>query len=196
MRKKSTSSGNAGEFIDEYIRELPEVTREICTKLRAIIRNAEPNITEGWNYVPNFLFKKDKICAFAASKEWVSFGFFNGIQLKDKWKILTEGSNSLSSRYCKIQDPKEIKEKILLEYIREAVKLTENKKVPAGNKVIIPAYFKQALQNAGLMNKFEKATAVYREAYIQWITDAKKDDIRKYRIEKALKKIRHGEKLS
>ena len=61
-------------------------------------------------------------------------------------------------------------------------------------ELTIPADVKQALQAAGLWEKFEPMAYTHRKEYVVWIEDAKKPETRANRIQKMLEMLAAGKK--
>jgi len=58
----------------------------------------------------------------------------------------------------------------------------------------VPAPFQQAMKKAGLAPVFDRLSYTHRREYCRWIADAKKDETRLRRIEKAVEMLRNGVK--
>jgi uncharacterized protein YdeI (YjbR/CyaY-like superfamily) len=183
---------NAKTLIDEGIREAEPKAQAICKKIRSIIFKAEPAIIEDWKWGPNY-YKGGMVCGFWYFKTHVTLTFFQGALLKDKKKILLKNEGNLHNRHIKFTDIKQIDEKILIEYITEAVinnekglKLTEAK----DKTVVIPDDLKKLLSKNKLLKNFEEMSYSRRKDYVQWIEGAKQAETRIRRIDQALTKIR------
>lgn len=119
--------------------------------------------------------------------------------LKDKKKVLQQNPGTLHNRHIKYADIKEVDEKLLIEYITEAVmnnekglKLTEAK----DKTVVIPEDFKKLLSKNRSLKNFEAMSYSKRKDYVLWIEGAKQIETRKKRIEKALEKIAENQGLN
>ncbi|MDO8998962.1 MAG: DUF1801 domain-containing protein [Bacteroidota bacterium] len=183
--------------VTEYIDNLPDWSNKICKRLRKIILKSDPKIIEDWKWGPNY-YLEGMICGFGAFQKHVSLAFFQGTFLKDKRKILQINPGNLHNRHLKFRDVKEINEDILLEYLIEAI--DNNKKgkilVQAKDKtVIIAADTKLAFKSAGILNYFESLAYSHKKEYNMWIEDAKKEETRKSRIEKAIAKLASKEMM-
>ncbi|HEY0029217.1 MAG TPA: DUF1801 domain-containing protein [Bacteroidia bacterium] len=183
---------DAKQLIDEGIAKAAPFAQAICKKLRAIILKAEPGIIEDWKWGPNY-YKDGMVCGFWFFKKHVSFVFFQGALLKDKKKVLLMNEGNLHNRHIKFTDLKQVDEKLLTEYITEAVinnekglKLTEAK----DKTVIIPADFKKLLVKNKWLKNFEDMSYSKRKDYVNWIEEAKQEATRKKRIDQALAKIK------
>ncbi len=60
--------------------------------------------------------------------------------------------------------------------------------------VQIPPKFKAALKKEGLLAFFEKLSFTHRKEYVRWITEAKKEETRVARFEKAIAMLHKGVK--
>jgi hypothetical protein len=59
-------------------------------------------------------------------------------------------------------------------------------------KVEVPAEFERLLKKEGLLPFFEKLSYTHRKEYCRWITEAKKEETRTRRLEKALEMLKKG----
>lgn len=90
-------------------------------------------------------------------------------------------------------------DKIMLDYIKQAVKLNEDdiklppKKVVKTADVKVPEYFTKVLKkNKKAFSAFEAFSASHRKEYVQWITEAKSEDTRTRRIDQAVEWLSEG----
>ncbi|MDF2435808.1 MAG: hypothetical protein K0Q95_184 [Bacteroidota bacterium] len=191
MTKKPKHNPNATRLITEGIAEAEPKARAICKKLRSIILNTDPEITEDWKWGPNY-YKAGMVCGFWYFKTHVTLTFFQGALLKDKKKILKMNEGNLHNRHIKFTDVKEIDEKVITEYITEAIinnekglKITEAK----DKTVMIPSDFKKLLIKNKILKNLEEMSYSKRKDYVEWIEGAKQEVTRNKRIDHALIKI-------
>jgi uncharacterized protein YdeI (YjbR/CyaY-like superfamily) len=89
-------------------------------------------------------------------------------------------------------------DKVLLGYIKKAAALDESgvKKPATGapkKKLIVPAYFRAALsRNKKAQATFENFSYSHKKEYVNWITEAKREETRERRIKTALKWLAQG----
>ncbi len=198
MAKKVKHNPNAKQLIDEGIASAEPFAQAICKKLRSIIFKAEPAIIEDWKWGPNY-YKDGMVCGFWYFKNHCTFVFYQGALLKDKKKILLKNEGNVHNRHIKYTDVKQIDEKVLIEYITEAVinnekgiKITEAK----DKTVIIPNDFKKLLSKNKLLPYFENLAYSHRKEYVMWINDAKKEETRLRRMDTAIEKLKDKEGLN
>ncbi|MES2616852.1 MAG: YdeI/OmpD-associated family protein [Bacteroidota bacterium] len=183
----------ASHQISEYIESMPEWSRDICKKLRTIIHKADPQMNEDWKWGPNFNHN-GMVCGIGAFKKHVSFVFFQGAQMKDAKKILQLGGANAHNRMMHIFNVKDIKEKVLMDYIKEAVQINMNGKAvgissPAKVEIETPDDLQNLLEQNGLTEYFDMLAYTHRKEYILWITDAKKEETRIKRLDKTIEML-------
>jgi uncharacterized protein YdeI (YjbR/CyaY-like superfamily) len=194
---KAKHNPNAAVEIDKYMDALPAWSKSICKKLRSIALKADPGMIEDWKWGPNY-YCEGMVCGFAAHQKFVNFVFFQGALLKDKHKILIQNGSSLHNRHIKITDFKDIDEDLLLAYLIEAV--DNNKKgkkllVTKDKTVTIPADVKKAFSLGGVLKHYEQMSFSHRKEYMLWINDAKKEETRTKRINKAIEVLKKKQGL-
>jgi uncharacterized protein YdeI (YjbR/CyaY-like superfamily) len=60
--------------------------------------------------------------------------------------------------------------------------------------VEVPAQFGKLMKKEGLLPVFEKLSYTHRKEYCRWITEAKKEETRVKRLEKAIEMLKKGVK--
>jgi len=58
--------------------------------------------------------------------------------------------------------------------------------------VEVPAQFENLMKKAGLFTVFKKLSYTHRKEYCRWITEAKKEETRLRRLEKAIEMLKKG----
>lgn len=198
MAKKPKHNPGAKQLIDEGIAGAEPFAQAICKKLRSIILKAEPAMIEDWKWGPNY-YKDGMVCGFWYFKTHCTFTFYQGVLLKDKKKVLKMNEGNLHNRHIKYTDVKQIDEKLLIEYITEAVinnekglKITEAK----DKTVTIPPDFKKLLVKNKILKNFEDMSYYRRKDYVLWINGAKQDVTREKRMAQGIAKIKEKQGLN
>ncbi|CAN5379879.1 hypothetical protein BH10BAC1_BH10BAC1_13250 [soil metagenome] len=194
MATKVKHNPNAKQLIDEGIASAEPFAQAICKKLRSIIFKAEPGIIEDWKWGPNY-YKDGMVCGFWYFKKHCSIVFYQGALLKDKKKVLQQNPGNLHNRHIKYTDVKQIDEKLLIEYITEAVINNEKGlmiKEAKDKTVLIPPDFKKLLAKNKALKNFEAMSYSKRKDYVLWIEGAKQDATRTKRMDQALTKIKEN----
>jgi hypothetical protein len=128
--------------IDAYINKSADFAQPILEHIRKLIHQASPEITETikWGF-PHFDYK-GTVCSMAAFKNHCAFGFWKSSLLKDPYKLLSKNTEDAMGQLGRISSLNDLPEdKILIEYIQDAVKLNEagikiSKKSPQHQKRI------------------------------------------------------------
>jgi uncharacterized protein YdeI (YjbR/CyaY-like superfamily) len=190
--------------VDAYINKSAPFARPILEYVRAVVHDALPDVEETikWGF-PHFTHN-GMLCAMSAFKAHCAFGFWRGAQV-------VEGAVGGSmGDFGKITSVADLPGKrALAAMVRKAAALnavgeptpvatSRAKKVAAagGRKVVVPALpadFAAALRKVrGAMAQFDAMSPSHRKEYLLWITEAKKDETRARRIEKAVGMIAEG----
>lgn len=186
---------DAKKLIDEYINSLPDFSKAICKKLRILILKADKGIIEDWKWGPNYYYE-GMICGYGGFKKHVALAFFQGAAMKDPYGIMEACTETtVHNRRIYLYDVKDINEKAIIEYVKEAIELNKKgiKVVVKDKTVIIPDDFKSALNKAKVLKDLESQSYSHKKEYVEWITSAKREETRKERIAKAVAMISKGE---
>ena len=120
---------NASELIDKRIRELGDWRGKTLSKVRGIIKEADPDIVEEWKWVkptnpgtPVWAHNGD-ICTGETYKNVVKLTFFKGAALNDPSGLFNSSLDGKVRRAIDIKENDKINENALENLIREAVAL-------------------------------------------------------------------------
>lgn len=187
--------------IDAYIAKAAPFAQPILLHLRALVHDARPDVEETmkWSF-PHFDYKGSILCSMAAFKQHCAFTFFKYALMEDPHGIFNTIGKTAMGQLGQIKDLKDLpKDKIIKEYIRQAMKLNEaGVKLPAKNKpstvaLDTPEYFAKALKkNKQAQTVFEGFSAGKRKEYIEWLEEAKTEATREKRLATAIEWIAEG----
>jgi hypothetical protein len=120
---------SASKQIDERIRELGDWRGKTLSKVREIIKEADPEIVEEWKWVKPTnpgtpVWSKDGIiCTGETYKDVVKLTFFKGAALNDPSGLFNSSLEGKVRRAIDIRENDEINEDALKDLIREAAAL-------------------------------------------------------------------------
>jgi hypothetical protein len=123
------SESNASELIDERIAELGDWRGRTLSKVRGIIKKADPDIVEEWKWVkptnPGIPVWSHNggICTGETYKNVVKLTFFKGASLNDPSGLFNSSLGGKVRHAIDIKEDDEINEGALRDLIREAVSL-------------------------------------------------------------------------
>jgi hypothetical protein len=120
---------NASKLIDKRIRDLGDWRGETLSKVRGIIKNADPDIVEEWKWVKAtspgtpVWSHNGGICTGEPYKTVVKLTFFKGAALNDPSGLFNSSLDGKVRRAIDIAENDKINEAALKNLIREAVAL-------------------------------------------------------------------------
>jgi len=120
---------NASKRIDERIRELGDWRGQTLSKVRGIIKEADPDIVEEWKWAKPTssgtpVWSHDGgICTGETYKDKVKLTFFKGASLRDPSGLFNSSLEGKVRRAIDIKEDDEIDADALKGLVREAVAL-------------------------------------------------------------------------
>jgi hypothetical protein len=120
---------NASELIDKSIKELGDWRGKTLSKVRGIIKEADPDIVEEWKWVKPtnpgtpVWSHNGGICTGESYKNVVKLTFFKGAALNDPSGLFNSSLGGKVRRAIDIKENDKINEGALKNLIREAVAL-------------------------------------------------------------------------
>jgi hypothetical protein len=129
---KAKEGASPSKLIDGRIKELGDWRGETLARIRAIIREADPDVVEEWKWRGVPVWEDSGIiCTGETYKSVVKMTFAHGAALKDPAKLFNSSLEGGTRRAIDIAEGDEINEKALKDLIRAAVDLNRAKKRPA-----------------------------------------------------------------
>ncbi len=184
--------------IDAYIAKSADFAKPILQHLRKVVHAGCPNVEETLKWSMPHFDHKGVMCGMAAFKEHCSFGFW-------KADLILERDNQAEKRgmgsFGCIKSLKDLPdEKTLVGYVKKAAALNEaGVKVPGRAQpkkrapIPVPPYFAAALKkNAPARKTFEAFPPSHRREYLEWVTEAKREETRNERLAKTIKWLAEG----
>ena len=187
--------------IDAYIAKSARFAKPILKHLRKVVHAGCPQVTETLKWsMPHFDYK-GVMCGMAAFKEHCSFGFWKESLVLGPDK--TSAKDGMGSFGC-IKSMKDLpNEKTLVGYVKKAAALNEagikapGRTAPKKREPIdMPDDFGAALKkNAKARKSFAAFAPSKRREYLEWITEAKREETRKQRLATSLQLLAEGKPL-
>ena len=124
----SQKEKSPSEMIDGRIAELGDWRGETLARLRALIKQACPEVIEEWKWrgVPVW-YHDGMICTGESYKAAVKMTFAKGASLEDPAKLFNSSLDGNARRAIDFHEGEEIDEKALTALIREAAKLNASR---------------------------------------------------------------------
>jgi uncharacterized protein YdeI (YjbR/CyaY-like superfamily) len=186
--------------IDAYIAKSADFARPILTHLRELVHDACPGVEETmkWSH-PSFMYH-GMMCGMASFKAHCTFGFWKG-ELIVGGDAATEAAMGQFGRITRVSDLPS--KKLLTGYIKKAMKLNEEgakapwleKRAKPKPPAKVPDDLSAALaKNRKARSVFDAFPPGQRREYIDWITEAKREETRQKRLAQAIEWLAEGKR--
>ena len=178
--------------VDAYIAKSTEFTRPVLNRIRKLVHSACPGVTETIKWGSPFYEHKGILLATPAFKHHCALIFWKG--------KLIFGKGDQRKKLRRLTTPDDLPgDKILTGYIKQAVELNEagvktpRRQPKAKAKLVVPDYFLAALKkNKKALTTFENFSPSCQREYVEWLTEAKREETRAKRIKAAIEWIATG----
>jgi hypothetical protein len=138
MKSQPKAAGDdASQLISEKIADLGDWRGDALTRMRALIKEADPEVVEEWKWMGTPVWSHDGgICTGESYKSVVKLTFFKGASLDDPAKLFNSSLDGKVRRAIDIHEGEELDAKAFKALIRAAVALNTSggKKKPAKRK--------------------------------------------------------------
>jgi uncharacterized protein YdeI (YjbR/CyaY-like superfamily) len=178
--------------VDAYIAKSADFARPILNRIRRLVHAACPDVMEDIKWSAPFYEYKGILLATPAFKQHCALVFWKG--------KLIFGKGDQRKKLRHLTSPANLPgDKILTSYIKQALELNEagvrtpRSKPKAKPKLVVPDYFLAALKkNKKALATFENFSPSCKWEYIEWITEAKREETRAQRLQTAIKWLTAG----
>jgi hypothetical protein len=125
MKKSDSTEGqSAPELIDKRIAELGDWRGETLSRMRKLIKEADPDVVEEWKWMGTPIWSHDGIiCTGESYKSIVKLTFAKGASLKDPGKLFNSSLDGNARRAIDIHEGEEVDASTFKALIRAAVAL-------------------------------------------------------------------------
>ena len=125
MKSQPKAAGaTASKLISEKIANLGDWRGDTLAKMRALIREADPDVLEEWKWMGTPVWSHDGgVCTGETYKAVVKLTFFKGASLKDPAKLFNSSLDGNVRRAIDIREGEAIDTKAFKALIRAAVAL-------------------------------------------------------------------------
>jgi uncharacterized protein YdeI (YjbR/CyaY-like superfamily) len=184
--------------VDAYIAKSADFAKPILNHLRKLVHKGCPEAEETfkWSF-PCFMYK-GMLCSMAAFKEHCSFGFWKSELVLGKEAARSQEAMGQFGRITRLADlPRDT---VILVYIKKAMQVNEaglklpRKVTPKADRVLdVPNDLVAALKaNDKAKSTFEEFSYSHKKEYVEWLTEAKREETRKKRLETAIQWLAKG----
>src|SRR5579864_5078255 len=136
MKKSGASQGqSASELISKRIAELGDWRGETLSKMRELIKEAEPDVVEEWKWMGTPIWSHDGIiCTGESYKKVVKLTFSKGAFLKDPAHLFNSSLDGNVRRAIDIHEGEKVDESAFKVLVRQAVVLNSSRKSKPSKK--------------------------------------------------------------
>jgi uncharacterized protein YdeI (YjbR/CyaY-like superfamily) len=183
--------------VHAYIAKSADFAKPVLNHIRRLVHAACPSVTETlkWSF-PHFVHK-GTLCGMAAFKQHCAL-YFPKTRLIFGKDTIRDDAMGQFGRITSLADLPG--DKALTRYIKKAVALNDSGiKKPARTKskvkrkLVVPDYFLAALEkNKKALATFENFSPGCKREYVEWITEAKREETRAQRLQTAIKWLTAG----
>jgi hypothetical protein len=125
MKKSSAIQGQAAsELIAKRIAELADWRGETLSRMRTLIKKADPDVVEEWKWMGTPVWSHDGIiCTGESYKQVVKLTFAKGASLKDPARLFNSSLDGNTRRAIDIHQGEEVDGPAFTALVRQAVAL-------------------------------------------------------------------------
>jgi hypothetical protein len=125
MKKSSSAGGESpSQLIDKRIAELGDWRGKTLSRMRKLIKEADPNVVEEWKWMGTPVWSHDGIiCTGESYKAIVKLTFSKGASLKDPARLFNSSLDGNVRRAIDIHEGEEVDASAFKALIRAAVAL-------------------------------------------------------------------------
>ena len=124
--KEAKAGGRPSELIDARIKELGDWRGKMLSRLRALIKQADPEVVEEWKWRGVPVWSHDGlICTGETYKNVVKMTFAKGAALKDPSHLFNSSLDGNTRRAIDFHEGEKIDEEALKTLVRAAVALNK-----------------------------------------------------------------------
>ena len=122
MKKADSKDGlTPSQLITNQIAELAGWRGKMLTRLRKLILEAAPDITEEWKWDTAVWSRNGLVCSAGVFKDHVKLHFFKGASLKDPKGLFNAGLDAKATRAIDFSEGDDLDASALKELVRAAV---------------------------------------------------------------------------
>ena len=188
---------NTDPRVDDYIAKSAPFARPILRKIRAAVHAGCPDVEETmkWSF-PHFMHH-GILCSMASFKGHCAFGFWKEQSMTGE----RDRDGDVAPKFGRVTSVKDLPSRAaFVRLVREAVRLNEDGVMPPARQVPdrsrsvrAPADLLAALKNnARARAAYDEMSPSHKREYIEWITEAKRDETRKRRVATAVEWMAEG----
>src|SRR6202023_2762077 len=134
-KSASQKSKSPSQLIDARIKELGDWRGKMLSRLRALVKEADPDVVEEWKWMGTPVWSHDGIiCTGESYKNIVKLTFAKGASLKDLARLFNSSLDGNVRRAIDIHEGEEVDESAFKALVRQALTLNSSGKSKPSKK--------------------------------------------------------------
>ena len=134
-RTDASDDKSASELISNRIAELGDWRGETLSRMRSLIREADPDVVEEWKWMGTPVWSHDgNICTGETYKKVVDLTFVKGASLEDPARLFNSSLDGNTRRAIDIHEGDNVDKSAFKALVREAVALNSSGKSKPSKK--------------------------------------------------------------
>ena len=135
MKKSGASQGqSASQLISQRIAQLGDWRGETLSRMRKLIKSADPDVVEEWKWMNPIWSHDGIICTGESYKDKVKLTFAKGAALKDPARLFNSSLDGKVRRAIDIHEGEEVDASAFKALVRQAVAVNSSGKSKASKK--------------------------------------------------------------
>jgi uncharacterized protein YdeI (YjbR/CyaY-like superfamily) len=187
--------GKRDPRVDAYIAKARDFAKPILRSVRETVHRASPDIEEDMKWGTPTFMSSGLVCGVAAFKQHCALLFWKAPLIFPR-----NGGNEAFRRFRCLETVSDLpSRKELTAWVRKGIELNKagvrmpRPRTAARKALKVPADLAHALKkNKKAQGTFDAFSPSHRREYIQWITEAKRDDTRARRLRTAIAQMAEG----
>jgi hypothetical protein len=134
-KSDTTQERSASDLISQRITELGDWRGKALSRMRKLIKEADPDVVEEWKWMDTPVWSHDGIiCTGESYKSVVKLTFAKGASLKDPKRLFNSSLEGNTRRAIDIHDGEEVDQAAFKALVQEAVVLNSSGKATPSKK--------------------------------------------------------------
>jgi uncharacterized protein YdeI (YjbR/CyaY-like superfamily) len=186
--------------VDAYIDSAEYWQTELKT-LRRLLLSSGLSETLKWSS-PCYTLNDKNVVGLAAFRSYFGLWFFQGALLPDKSKVLVnaQAGRTKAQRQWRMTSAADIRPALIKKYVKEAIAIARSGreiKPDRSRPIVVPAELRHAFtKNRTAGAAFSRLRPGLQREFTDYVSDAKRDETKRRRIEKILPIIAAGKSLN
>lgn len=187
------------ERVDQYIQKQSDWKQRALRRLRNIIHDADPDITETIKWGAPYFEHAGGVAWVFCANEWIHLNFRHGALLESGHNRF-EPTDNIANRTIKIREDEPLPADIIHRLIKQAVQNNiDGYKVklvsprPGTQVFDLPREYERYLEEHNQLSVYKQRPYYQQKGWIQWIESAKRDTTKQQRMKQMIHELRNDQ---